>query len=107
MAFFDLPIDGEGNIIHDVSGYELFKSSTAEEVFSRANSQGAKVLVNISQTDTGLIKALLDSPAAQQNLISQTITELQETGIDGVIIDFEYKEDGEEYKIGSLLSLID
>ncbi len=89
LAFFDVPLNEENSIRTSSRGYVSFKSDTSNELFSRAHLAGAKVVVTLTQSDTNVLRDFLRNPHAQQNLIDQAITEVQESGIDGVALDFE------------------
>lgn len=98
LAYFDVPVQADGTLYRDVDGYQVFRSEKALAAFQEAQQQGARVLLTISQTDPKTIKELLDSSSSQKHLISEAITEVQETGIDGVTINFEYiGDDGASY----------
>ncbi len=98
LAYFDVPVQADGVLYRDVEGYSVFRSEKALAAFQQAQQQGARVLLTISQTDTETINELLDSPSSQKRLIEEAIIEVQETGISGVVINFEYiGDDGISY----------
>ncbi len=92
LAFYDLPVQQDGNFYQDTKGYFQFKSAEARDLFQRAKANDVKILVSISQTSTSSIERLLDDPEAQQLLIDNTRYEIEEAGIDGVVIDFYYND---------------
>jgi predicted chitinase len=99
LAFFDLPVNGDGTIDTDNDGYETFTSDSANTLFHTAHAKGSKVVVTLTQTNSSDIKTLLDSSAAQKRLIKQATQAVKDAGIDGVVVDFELKGDsGSSYK---------
>lgn len=90
LAFFDLPVNGDGTLNLDNTGYQNLKGDQANELFLKAHQQGIKVLVILSQVDRGEINKILSDYAAWQNVISQTIDEVKNSSLDGIAIDFEY-----------------
>lgn len=97
LAFYDLPVAPDGNFYEDTKGYTQFKSQEAQDLFQRAKANGVKIIVSISQTSTVSIEKLLDDPEAQQVLIENTSREIEEAGIDGVVIDFNYEDEQTAY----------
>jgi len=93
LAFFDIPVDSDGTFIRDNNGYESFVSEEAQILFQKAYEQGSKVVLTISQTDNQDIRTILYDTQARQTIINETIQEVEEAGIDGVAVDFEYNGD--------------
>ncbi len=91
LSYFDLPVNSDGTLNFESSGYEIFKSEQASALFQRAHDRGVKVFITLSQGNNNDIAAILNDDAARQNIISQTVTEVKESGIDGATVDFEYQ----------------
>lgn len=89
VAFFDIPINGDGTFYTAVDGYDRFRSQDAADLFQRAHHYGSKVVVTLTLSDQNSLPELLDSNKSQHVLIEQTIQEIKETGIDGVNLTFE------------------
>lgn len=99
VSFYDIPVHADGTLYRDVDGYQVFRGDKAAEFFARAHQKGAKVLLTISQTDPGTIQEILNDPSAQQTFIQEAVTEITDTGIDGITIDFEFAgTNGDHYK---------
>lgn len=90
LAYFNVPVDGNGDLERSDPGYQTFKSAKATELFRKAHAHGTKVVLTITQMDNTLIESLMDNPEAQENAISQIVSEVKKRGIDGANIDFEY-----------------
>ncbi len=93
LAYFDVPVNGDGDLERSDPGYQTFKSSKASELFRKAHAYGTKVVLTVTQMDNTLIETLMDAPEAQKNAINQIVSEVKKRGIDGVNIDFEYVGD--------------
>lgn len=90
LAFFDVPITAEGNIDTSTNEYASFTSGASQSLFQTAHNAGTKVVVTLTMDDNQSIDTFLNSPDAQNNLIGQAMYEVQNAGIDGIAIDFEY-----------------
>jgi spore germination protein YaaH len=113
LAYFDLPVDEEGEFDTEQPGYTWLKSNEASGLFQKARSADVKVVLTITQMDNDLIKHFLDSPDAQSRSITNTLAKLKEYDFDGVNVDFEYLGDpGETYRnkftsfVGSMTSAL-
>lgn len=93
LAYFDLPIQADGKIDKNAQGYITFKSEKATTVFNKAQSNGTKVVVTITQMDNEIINEFLSNPSAQDIAISEIILEIKSHKLNGVNIDFEYVGD--------------
>lgn len=98
LAFYDIPVEADGTLNEDTAGYNVFESEKAQELFQRAHAQGIKVVMTISQSNNDSIASILNTPEAQQTLVDQTLQAMNDTGVDGVAIDFAYTGDGKEYQ---------
>jgi len=90
LAFYDLAISADGTFDPATAGYENFKSYEAQNLFQRAHDNNVQVLAVLSMTSSTDIEHFLNDPIAQQTLIDASIAEVQEIGIDGVVVDIEY-----------------
>lgn len=97
LSFFDLPLTDDGQINTYSRGYASFKSDATASLIESAHSSKVKFLATLTSTDSGVIRNLLDDGKAQDDLISQAVSEVRDTGIDGVTIDFEPKGPIEGY----------
>lgn len=99
LAYFGIPVKGDGNLDTSYQGYDTFKSETATDLFVKAHEHGTRVVLTITQMNNSEIKALMDDPAAQDRSIQQTVELVKSRGIDGVNIDLEYTGDpGSSYR---------
>lgn len=97
LAYFDVPVQSDGNLYTDSWGYQTFKGEKAGELFEQAHYFNTKILLTLSQTNNEKIKAILDDDSAQDRMISQAIFEVQEERIDGLVIDFEFNAEISPY----------
>lgn len=99
LAYFGLPIKGDGNIDKSDRGYIAFHSEKASSLFARAHKNGTRVVAALTQMDNDEIKSLMDDGIAQETAIVQIIAEVKNRGIDGINVDFEYVGNpGDAYK---------
>ncbi len=89
VAHFDVPVNDDGTLMQDITGYELLKSDKTLDLFQRARSQNIQALITLSQTDIPTIKSILNNPSAQQNLVDESLAEMNDTGATGININFE------------------
>lgn len=96
-AYYDIPVTADGSLNRDSRGYNNFED--AGMIFEKAHAYNTKVLLTLSQTNSQVIRRILDSSEAQQTLIDESVSEVKDAGIDGVVIAFEYGEtDSGQYK---------
>lgn len=107
LAYFDAPIDGNGDIDRTSQGYITFKSDKATELFETAHAHNTKVVLTVTQMHAGPILALMDSDGAQANAISQIVDEVQSRGIDGINVDLEMGGDPGYYYRNRFTELVD
>jgi spore germination protein len=99
MSYFGVPVLSNGDLDRSDQGYVTFKSDHATNVFKKAHQNGTRVVLTLTQMEGGTILALMDNPAAQENVIHQAVGEVQQRGIDGINVDFEYGSDpGPQYR---------
>lgn len=99
FSYFGIPVDGNGNLTTSDPGYSSFESQQATDLFTRAHQSGTRVVLTLTQMDPDTITAFLDNPQAQQNAINQSVAMVQQRGIDGINVDFEYITDpGQAYR---------
>ncbi|HRN96789.1 MAG TPA: glycoside hydrolase family 18 protein [Candidatus Levybacteria bacterium] len=99
LAYFGVPVKGDGSLDTEYQGYQTFESDTATQLFQKAHQHGTRVVLTITQMENSEIKALLDDPVAQERSIRETVDLVQRRGIDGVNIDLEYTGNpGSRYK---------
>jgi len=90
LAYFGVPVNSDGTFDASDVGYKTLKSTQAQQVFERAHSAGARVVLTITQMDNDTIETFLADKGAQQKAISSALSLAQEEKLDGVNIDFEY-----------------
>ncbi len=99
LAYFDVKISPDGNLIKDDPGYQSFVSGEATEIFKKAHDNGTRVVLTLTLMNNNGIKAFLDNPAAQERTIEQAVSLVERRGIDGINIDIEYDGDaGDQYR---------
>lgn len=99
IAYFGVPVLGSGDLDVSDPGYKIFKSRQATDLFKTAHDHETRVVLTLTQMKNQPIIELLDNPEAQQKAINQAVDEVQNRGIDGINIDFEYSGDpGDFYR---------
>ena len=99
LAYFDIKVQSDGSIIKDDAGYTTFISNEATAIFKKAHKHGTRVVLTLSLMDNEEIKTFLDNEEAQAKLISESVRLVEDRGIDGINIDFEYEGDaGDSYR---------
>ncbi len=90
LAFFDIPIDDDGSL-YQGRGYTSLRGAAAQDLFARAHAHGTKVVITFTASDPQTIQNLLINKNAQQTFIAQALEEVKGNGVDGVVLDIEYK----------------
>lgn len=99
LAYFGISVKANGTLDTTDTGYQVFKSSRATTLFEKAHSHGTKVVLTLTQMNNSTIKSFLDDKNAQKKAITEAVKLVEERGIDGINIDFEYTGNpGSEYK---------
>jgi spore germination protein len=99
FAYFGVDVQDDGSLDNSGTGYQTFQSRSATDIFQRAHASGTRVVLTLTQMDNSTIKAIMDDPSAQKLAISQAVAEVQNRGIDGINLDFEYAGDpGQVYR---------
>lgn len=93
MAYFGVPVNGDGSIATDDSGYLTFQSEQATNVFRKAHEHGTRVVLTVTQMHNSEIESLMDNTDAQHTAITTIVNMVQKRGIDGINIDMEYTGD--------------
>lgn len=99
LAYFDVKISPDGNLIKDDVGYQSFISRDATQLFKKAHDHGTRVVLTLTLMNNAGIEAFLDDDQAQKRAISQAVHLVKQRGIDGINIDIEYDGDaGDHYR---------
>ncbi len=99
LTFFDVLASEDGELNRETRGYNAFKSDESYELIQKAHSYGTKVLLTVTQFDNEEIRSILSSGTKSQSLIDDISSEVSDSEIDGVSVDFEYQgEVPAEYK---------
>ncbi len=97
ISHFDVPVNDDGTLMDDVTGYELLTSDKVLDLFQRARAQHIQALITFSQTDKPTIKRILDNPSAQFTFMQQALAKVDETGASGINLDFELHGEMSQY----------
>ncbi len=89
LAFYDLPIDAQGDISTTSRGYTNLTSDDGITLIEKSKSVGTKFLVTVTLNQTKEMLKFLDNPKAQENLGDNLVELLEETDADGIALDFE------------------
>lgn len=99
FAYFGIDVFGDGNLDTFNTGYEVFQSDKATEIFKKAHRHGSRVVLTLTQMDNFEIETLLDNPEGQEMAIKEAVLLVKKRGIDGINVDFEYNGDpGQDYR---------
>lgn len=90
LAYFDIPVDGEGNFVEDSPGYQTFITQKATNLFKKAHKNGTRVVVTFTQMNNPDIEDLMTNEKAQDEFIKKAVSLVKKRGLDGANIDFEY-----------------
>ncbi len=93
LAYFGVGVNPDGTLDTTSPGYTKFYSDSATALFQKAHTNGARVVLTVTQMDNSTIVAFLSDPSAQKKAIDNIVSLVAERGIDGVNIDFEYVGD--------------
>lgn len=90
LAFYDVPVNADGTLNMDVDGYQSLYTEEGAALFQRADANGTKALITLTQTYNDDILHLLNDRQVQENLFAAAAQELYNTGAEGIAINFEY-----------------
>jgi spore germination protein YaaH len=95
IDYFSLTAGDDGHLLTVINGqtdpgWNGWKKQSTKDFLTKAQIMGAKVTFTVAAQDNTSIENILNSNAAQQNLISDTINQIKERNLNGVNIDFEY-----------------
>ncbi|MEO6508459.1 MAG: glycoside hydrolase family 18 protein [Patescibacteria group bacterium] len=90
LAYFDLKATADGTIDRNDQGYQSFQSRQMTQVFKKAHAEGTRVVATITMMDGSDIESFLDNPDAQSRLVKEATSLVEDRGIDGINLDFEY-----------------
>lgn len=93
LAYFDVKVNADGNLLTDDVGYQSFISRKATQLFTKAHANGTRVVLTLTQMDPNDIEMFLVDEEAQKRTIQQTVSLVERRGIDGINVDFEYGTD--------------
>ncbi len=92
LSYFDVPVNADGSLNKDHRSYLAFKSEESSQLFETAHYNGTKVLLTLTMVFPSEINDVLSSEEAQNTLAEEAISEIQESGIDGVTINFDLRK---------------
>jgi len=95
INYFSLDVDSDGTIKDVVNGekdpgHRGWENKTVKDLMIKSHIYGTQFTVTIAALDNTVIENVLDSPKAQDTLITQIIELVKTNNLDGVNIDFEY-----------------
>lgn len=97
LAYFDIKMNANGEIIKSDPGYQTFISDEATAIFKKAHNHGTRVVLTLTLMNNSEIESFLDNKKAQEKLIHESVNLVKKRGIDGINIDIEYEGDAGEY----------
>lgn len=90
LAYFGVPIKGDGNLDTQDYGYARFLSDEATNLFKKAHENKTRVVLTLTIMDNDEIEQFLDDRKAQDRAIKQSVQLVTKRGIDGINVDVEY-----------------
>lgn len=95
INYFSLSVGPDGHILKTTNGqndpgWNGWIQQATKDFITKSHIMGTKVAITIAAQDNETIKTLLNSNTAQQNLIADILTQVQQRKLNGVNIDFEY-----------------
>ncbi len=99
LAYYDIPILEDGSLYKENDGYLLF-AERIDELLEKTHSNGAKLILTLTQADNKATKSILNDPEVQQKLIDEISYEVFSTEIDGININFDFKDpQAKQYRV--------
>lgn len=95
VDFFALTIGQDGHIARVVGnetepGWRWWNGPQVADLIPKVQISGGSFGLTLQMLDDGAIQSFLSDPAAQQNLISDTLDQIRSRHLNGVTLDFEY-----------------
>lgn len=90
MAYFGVPVGGNGELDREDVGYTTISTPRAQEVFAKARKSGTRIVLTLTQMNNEDIRALMDDSEASKKSIRQAVEVIKDNDFDGVNIDYEY-----------------
>ena len=95
IIYMGIEFDKEGQIVKRIDsylepGWSNFQSDRFSALIKKAKKKNTKIILGIQNYTNETIEEIIQSPIKRKRVISQTISLLDEKGLDGVNIDFEY-----------------
>lgn len=89
LAFYDIPIDENGDIYTASRGYNNLTSDDGAALIQKSKDNGTKFLITVTLNQTDDMLKFLSNPPSQDNLGDNLIQLLDQTGAQGIALDFE------------------
>jgi hypothetical protein len=99
LAFFDLPVLGDGTINKDSRSYQAFDTPEILDLVERAHYSNTKVLLTLTSIKSSDINQLLSNKSSWKNLVQEITEEVKSVNADGITLDFElHGTQGHQYQ---------
>ena len=89
VAYFGLDINSDGSINTSTNGWTGWNSQNLVNTINAAHAAGDRAVVVIKAFDVATINTIVNTPAARQAAITNTINAIAAKSLDGVNVDFE------------------
>lgn len=95
IDYFSLSVTPDGHLATITNGvadpgWNGWEQQSTKDFIAKSQIMGARVTITIDAQQNTIIQSVLNSNTAQQNLISDIVTQVKQRNLDGVNIDFEY-----------------
>jgi len=95
INYFSLSVGNDGHLVTVTNGqtdpgWNGWEQQSTKNFITESQIMGTKVTLTVAAQQNSLIESVLNSNTAQQNLISDIITQVTQRRLNGVNLDFEY-----------------
>ena len=95
VNFFSLTIGPDGHIVRVTGGqtepgWRWWNTQRVKDLIPKVQISGDAFGLTLTMLENGDIRSVLGSPGAQQNLISDTLDQIEARHLNGITLDFEY-----------------
>jgi spore germination protein YaaH len=93
LAYFDIPINGDGSLDTLSNGWQKLQSPTAQDTLRRATSSNVRVVLTYSSFDNEHIESIATNEEVRNSAVTNMVNFAKSQGAQGANIDFEYVGD--------------
>lgn len=98
FAYFSLPVASDGTIDRTSYEWQVFEGKQLSDLYKKAQAHNVRRVVTLTQMDPDIVETFLGDAASWETLAIDTADILNDKGLDGVNIDFEYIPSNDYYR---------